>query len=351
MDCPPTIKAYWASDVNSQELFNNFSDELKKADPSSGDFKADYLSVCDRLGVIPCSFFVYDPVLSACKISNCQVDISSWRAAMVACGLTGSPVKCFVVHHCSLQRQHILDLVAMLEKREFFDAIKLDNIDWGDQTAEADSLFTSLFSCAAVVEYVSLRHNGLSDTFVSSNAAALAHNIGLKYLNLSNNLITNEGFQCLISKVLRLSLSLYKVSLKSNLIDATALDPLLDLIFGNVCTPEEDSAFKAISKAATDKNKHIKDINKKKKKNNEPEINELIVPERIKKIGKTDLQLINKTICGIDLSWGVLLREGLDTFSELIAPRKEESPDTQFHIVPLTELGNSDYKEGFSLIY
>jgi hypothetical protein len=339
---------YWAADVNTGDL--TFAEEMKKSDASSGDFKADYTDMCARLGVTPCPFVAFDAALSACKISNCAIDIPAWRVAMLACGLVNSPARSVVAHHCSLRRQHILDLIVMLEKRVALDAVKLDNTDWGPEAAEADSILSPLLATTAAVSYISLRYNGLGDAFIAANAGPLSQNLFLRYLNLSNNAITDEGLQQLITLVLRRSLSLQKISLKSNAIEGSGLGLLLDMTFGSVATPEEDTAFKAISKAAGDKNKQIKEINKKRKKNNESEFNEVEIPERIVKVGKTDLQLINKTVKEIDLSWGIVSAEQISAFSEQLTQRQEQSPDVLFRTITRGAESDTEPFLGFSVI-
>lgn len=315
---------YWAVDVNTAEV-SSFADELKKADASSGDFGADYTDICRKLNITPCSFVSFDASSFSCKISNCEIDLPSWRAAMIACGLVNSPVKCVAVYNCSLRRQYVSDLITMLDKRIFIDAVKLDSIDWGSDAADAHSILSALLSTTASVSYISLRYNSLGDDFIAASAGPLSQNLFLRYLNLSNNAISDDGLQSLISGALRLSISLHKISLRSNpAIGGANLTSLLDLIDGNVSSPEEETAFKSITKAATDKNKQIKETNKKRKKNNESEYAEIEVPDRIIKVGKTDLQLANKTIREIDLSWCDVAVENITMLSEHLVQRKEQ---------------------------
>lgn len=340
---------YWAEDVNTSEV-EKFAEELGKSDTSSGDFTADYTEICRQLGVTPCTFVSFDSNLAACKVSNCAIDLPSWRAAMITCGLANSPVKSLAVHHCSLSRQHVLDLVAMLDKRLMIDAVKLDNVDWGSDSANVNDVLSTLFATKAAVLYMSFRFNGLDDTFVTACATSLSQNLFLKYLNLSNNAITDAGFASLVSGALRCALSLQKLSIKDNLIEGSSLNQLVGLTFGSECTVEEDTSFKAIAKAAADKNKQVKDINKKRKKGNEPELSEVEIPERIIKIGKADLQLVNKTLKEIDLSWSKISQEHIDSFLSLVEQCKEQTAGVDVRAVPRAVVDTEVYT-GFSVYY
>lgn len=351
------MRRNWASDVNGHEL-ESYAQEIGKNDVSSGDFTIDYSDVCGKLSITPCSFVSFDVALNACKISNCAIDLAAWRAVMIACSLGNSPVKNVAVYHCTITQQHVTDLVCMLEKKVEMDAIKIDNCEWGTDST-ANDVLGILLSTKAIVHYMSFRYNGLDDSFVSANATALSQNLFLQFLNLSNNCITDEGLQTLATNVLRCNLSLKKVSLKNNLIEGRSLSPFIDLVFGSVCTSEEDTAFKVIAKAAADKNKQIKDVNKKRKKSNEPEISEVEVPERVVKIGKSDLQLINKTILEIDISWNKVSTEIIGAFVEMVTIRKETSPDVEVRVIPRAAAAThnsgdrdstSSVQEGFSLL-
>jgi hypothetical protein len=342
----------WTAEINSGAAFA-FDKELDKQDASSGDFRGDYLAVCSRLAILPCPFVSFDPPAKSCRIANCAIDEGSWRAALIACTMTNSPANNFIVYNCTLTPRFISDLCSMLDKRFVFGAVKLDHIDWGAvDEAEINTALARIISANATVSYLSLRGNRLQDSFVTAVAPALLMNVYIRGLNLANNSISDAGVRDLLN-VLRCNISVERLSLKNNAIAGRTLGGLIDLIYGSPCSAEEDASFKAVSKAAGDKNKAIKELNKKRKKAGETEIEEISIPERIVKVGKTDLVLTNKQLKTLDLSHSLHNEEDTSAFVASLAVKRQTSPDVSFSVISrVTQEEGDNYlsRPGFSLI-
>lgn len=329
----------WTNDCNEGKL-TAFMDELAKTESSSGDWKADYSNICSKFSVLPCPFITFDPATKSCRASNCDVDLASWRAAMIACALSNSPVGNLVAYNCRFQSQHLLDISGMLEKRFVFGAVKLDFIDWGDTVVSNDVIMAigRLISANSTFNYLSLRGCSLQDSNIAAFLPSLIQSVYIRGLNLANNRITDIGLRSLIN-VLRCNISLEKISLKNNIIEGSGLIDLSDIVFGCPSTPEDDTSFKSISKNAADKNKTIKELNKKRKKAGEVELEEISVPERIVKPSKTESILINKQFKLLDISCGSVTAEYIEMINSRITSKRQEKPEVLFSL--LTRDNNS----------
>jgi hypothetical protein len=118
-----------------------------------------------------------------------------------------------------------------------------------------------------------------------------------------------------------MNISLERISLKENALTGENLVMISDLSLGMTCSAEDDAGFKAVTKAVGDLMKAVKDANKKRKKENKPEIEEVAVPERVIKMGKSDLFIINKQLKSIDVSYNPLREASIAALRDTAASR------------------------------
>jgi hypothetical protein len=313
-------KPVWTSDINkgvaAATATSSLVEELGRSEVSSGDFLIDYSSVATRMKLVAaCPYVSFaragngeatsNTSEGICRIANCYIDQASWRCALSAINMPSSPVSHLAVHNCTLKPQYILDLVSMLDSKSIFTSVRLEYIEWDADPEAAATALVPIFSTTSTVSFISLRANRLTDTFLTAASPSLIKNVYLKYLSLSKNLFTDAAISTLVG-ILKMNISLERISLKENALTGETLGLISDLVLGMVCSAEEDAGFKAVTKSVGDLMKAVKDANKKRKKENKPEIEEVAVPERVIKMGKSDLFIINKQIKSIDVSYNPL---------------------------------------------
>ena len=85
--------------------------------------------------------------------------------------------------------------------------------------------------------------------------------------------------------------------------EGECLDAVVALLFGSEVSSEDDATFKNFAKLVGDKNKGIKDTNKKRKKGGLPDLAEIEAPaERVEKVGEVNM-IANRLMKSIDLSF------------------------------------------------
>ena len=288
----------WDESINSDTAIANFTGELSKEIVSKGSFELDYTETCTKYGCIPCPFV--QVINGVCKVSNCIIDISSWRA-MLLVAMTATPtlgISSLMVHNCRLSSQHLHDCATALTDKGM-KYIKFDFLELNDESKHALNVF---LVSEVKVEYLSIRGCGLTDTIITNNLTAIQSNFYLEGLNLSQNEITDVGATSLLS-ALRSNIALKEISLGKNKITGEGcIDTLAPLLIGSASTKEDDDTNKAIAKALNDFNKKIKDANKKRKKEKLPDLPEQPGPTKERTI-KVDGQmtLANRSLTVVDL--------------------------------------------------
>ena len=288
----------WDESINPDTAIANFAGELSKEIVSKGSFEIDYTETCTKYGCVPCPFV--QVTNGVCKVSNCIIDISSWRA-MLLVAMTATPtlnISSLIVHNCRLNPQHMQDCATALTDKGM-KYIKFDYLELSDESKQALNVF---LVPEVKVEYLSIRGCGLTDTIITNNITALQSNFYLEGLNLSQNEITDVGATSLFS-ALRSNIALKEISLGKNKITGEGcMDLLTSLLVGSPSTKEDDDANKAVAKALGDFNKKIKDANKKRKKEKLPDLPEQPGPTKERTI-KVDGQmtLANRSLTVVDL--------------------------------------------------
>lgn len=317
----------WTSSCNDEIAGGiNFGAELAKEIATKGSFDEDYLAISQSLKLIsPCPFIksIASPLdaeqassssspraieKSSVRVSNAIVDLSSWRVMLLAMSTTGTKIKELTCHGVKLSGQHLTDLILTVEKMNSLTALNLEYLVIDDEEEKKNALLSAIqqvLSGNVCIENISLKGSKLGDKFILDSLTQLQGNLYLQTLNLADNQITDAAAVDLLSS-LRMNPALKEISLAKNMLGsggpgifAAALAAIITGS-GNPAGADEDNISKALVKAVADKNKSIKDINKKKKLN--PPIPELANPEpRIFKVDGVNV-LINKTLTLFDLS-------------------------------------------------
>jgi hypothetical protein len=306
----------WSFEVNSNSLFDNFAAAVETDTPSKGTWNDDYAAMCERYKVVACPFVKSTTISEgkeSCKVVNCIVDLSSWRAMLLACCTTGSKVIDVSVHGCRLEAQHLQDLALALKKMGTAQSLRLQYLNWpesneqggnalsGTNAAQLQDAFVALFNDATGLEYISLKGNDFTDEFMAPIIPALAQNFRLTGLNLSFNKLSDASFQIFV-KAVRYCTNIKIVSFEANAVTGSGLAVLADLLNGTEVSTEDDAAIKANGKVFGDKNKAIKELNKKRKKANQPELKEIPnILECTVKREKT-MYIANRTLKRVDIS-------------------------------------------------
>lgn len=312
----------WSTEANADSILSNFAAELGKDVPSKGgSFKDDFAALVSANNLVSCPYVSVtggETLGTACRISGCVVDLPTWRAFLLAASTVNSAINEIDVMHCTLTPQHLLDLAVTLEKIGNLSVLKLDYItivsNAGDDASPANLFKPFIWGAAAPVEYLSLKGNNLGDAFCTdpSILSALSGNFSLQCLSLADNGISDEGAASIL-KALRLAVSIKDVSLAKNSIrgDALFFGAVCDLLAGTgAASAEDESTWKNASKVIGDRNKALKDVNKKRQKAGYAALPDVAAPaERIAKVDGGNA-IVNRGITSLDMSFNPLDAEG-----------------------------------------
>lgn len=310
----------WKSDINNDNSIN-FSSEIAKDIATKGNFNEDYNVFCKQFSIIPCPYIkesIYSNSdgndINVIKISSTIIDISSWRAMLLAISTIGSKITEIIVYDVCLSGQHINDLKTAIDKIGYFPVIKLEYITC--KTPEGEELLpqspnSSLYESLQIllngtvsIDYISLKGTKLGDDFIIGCKNSIQNNLTLQALNLNDTNITNDGLKELFT-YLRVNPNLKQLSLSRNKnLTVSSLEIISSFLISSItATPEEENIFKDFTKVIGDRNKAIKDKNKARKKANLPDLIELNnPPDRFFNING-EKKAINKLLTTIDFSY------------------------------------------------
>jgi hypothetical protein len=314
----------WTFESNSAITYGTFANDLGKT-PSKGSWYTDYLECCQKQRLVPCPFFKVEELASgvhSCKVMNGIIDIGTWRSFLVASSTLAGTIAEICLSNVSLSCQHLDDLATLLKTNESIISVKLDYLDISAESVAFAHSVKNILSLSSGVQYISMRGNGLTDEFLGIILPALKMNCTIQGINFANNQIGPNGFASLIH-ALPFALSLNSISLRYNQIDDSCLASALSVLIGGLAmTSEAEAEIKVLVKAVNDRNKHVKDQNKKRKKEGLPELAETDPPtSRVINIKGSPPLLLNKQINLIDLSWNPgYSDDGLLQFAETIMP-------------------------------
>lgn len=327
-------KVPWTSEVNAGKL-ESFTAEMGNDVPSKGTFAEDYAGFVESTGlVVGCPFFSSTEM--SVRIANVAIDLPSWRAMLLAISTAGSPVKELACHGCTLEAQHISDLVATLEKIGVIEVVKMDflTVKLGDEEDLANTLLPLLSSEKTMINYLSLKGCNLSDSFASSDGLYknLSENVALTTLNLANNQFTDLGLSS-ICKALKVSPAITEVSLAQNNAEGNCLMDLMGMLAGVEVSEEEEGVWKNVAKHVGDKNKAVKDANKGRKKKGYSDLPEVATPaERVVKVDDVNC-IANRTLKTLDLSFCPLAAPTFEKAMRVLQEQKITEPALDLTLV------------------
>lgn len=297
----------WRHDVNSDNLINPLPTYVEKEVPTRGSFVSDYESLLSNQSVVRCPFVKHsaNEEGECVVVKNARLDISNWRALLLACITVGTKVREIHVHGCYLSPQHFADLAIVSAKAARPLALTLQHCELDTREellgpyAEA---IASLFQESQGIEYISLRGNRLSDRYLSASIQNITANQRLKAINLSDNQLSDDFARSLLTG-LKFSHTLQVLSLAGNSIsDSSILKIVVEYQVGAPVSQSDDGTIKALTKSLGDKNKAVKELNKKRKKGGLPDVEEISsIPEFIKTIDGQKL-FVNNALRMFDLS-------------------------------------------------
>jgi len=299
---------------NSGDLLNEaaFNSTIEKGTATKGSWKQDYEWACKENNITPCPFimshfFSGDNEKEVCRIANVNVDLSSWRAMLIACATQDSKVIEVDVHFCEITAQHLKDLAKALEQLGTCRILRIHYLQNMDMKAtEVQDALKLVFSDVLNLEYISFMGNDIGDdTLTSCITPVLANNYRLKSLNLSKNSLTDSSVHGMFL-ALRHRTNIVNISVQNNNLTgsflATSVGPVISGQY--TAAPEDEGTIKEITKTIGDKNKVIKGVNGKRKKAGYSELSELTAPAACiakNKDGKS--VVLNRAIRCIDMSW------------------------------------------------
>ena len=259
---------------------------------------------------------------------------------MLALNTVGSTVLELCVCNVSLTCQHLLDLAALLERGAGLTVLKLDYVTVVDSSSpeQVTAAYKSLFSLSSssgsssVVSYISLRGDSLDDSFIAAVRADLLTHLTLCALNLAENRVSDAGAHELM-RALTLAPTLRFVSLKRNpgitgqCLCVASPSPSRSCVAG--CTTgtrvsaEEDADFKNILRAVAERNKLLKEVNKRRKKAGVAELEEFSVAALTARQGRSEAAgentLFNQSGVFVDLSFNDIPAEYITQMLQQIA--------------------------------
>jgi hypothetical protein len=301
----------WTSHVNNDDTIGQFTAALDKDVTSKGDFNSDLDNFCSLYNVIKCPFITYENNSDTIRIFNAMIDISNWRVMLLAMSTLGTKVKGLFLHNCQLTPQHLSDLTPALVKAGTLKSVKIQYSTFETNAGLGEAL-KNFLTDSTQVEYLSLKGCHLGDAAVSSMLASLSTNFKINSLNLSENDLTDEAVAVAIQG-LRLLGTFRAISFANNPITSLGVNSFLNLLVGVPSSPQVDLEIKAQVKLLADKNKAIKDLNKKRKKAGLQEIVEFgLMPECVKVVGGSSI-LANTNILAVDFVKIELTSEGLES--------------------------------------
>ncbi len=239
------------------------------------------------------------------RMSNCIVDDANWKAALLACSTVGSVVREIVIQRCQLQSSYLSDLAVVIEKMGSLMSLKLEYCTWEgarERVGEYKEGMKQLMGAAVTIEYLSLRGNKLGDSFLTELLSpSLSSCLSIKALNISDNSITESSLSSILS-ILRFNTSLEWINASNNNISILPSDSLSSLLLSSLITTDDETNNKLLLGKITDRNKAIKELNKKRKKGGLAELAELAPKAAcVIKIG-TENRVINQSLSILDVS-------------------------------------------------
>ena len=335
----------WEYDKIDPKLLDSYPTLIEKDNASKGDFEKDFSSFCETNSIVKCPYIRSYPIQDkeGIRIANAVVDLPNWRAMLLAAGSLNSKVIEIAVHQCTLTPVHLVDLAKVLVKMGTIKSVKLQFSKIFNESTdinEVSAALKALLQDATSLEYLSLKGLDITDDILASILPSLTENYKLVGLNLSSNGITDQAAASIFPAI-KYNPNYKAINLSSNSIQGElTLKSIGDIYLGSLSTPNDDAAIKANTKLVADKNKAIKDNNKKRKKAGYADITEVAaLPELVRTVdGKQWLS--NRVLEFIDLSENSVTRDNLNSWSTSLSslpPTLVDAANTRIIIGTLFE--------------
>ncbi|RYH20593.1 hypothetical protein EON65_23010 [archaeon] len=320
----------WNSRINPDQAIESFTAALDKDNATKGNVVDDYMAIADSYHLTTCPHVTCFPGkienTETVRLANVDLDLSNWRSLLLACCVINSKVTEIYLHNCNLSSQHIVDLAAALSKIGTIKTLRLQYIDFGITEANEAKLgeaMKSLLADSTGLSYVSITHCALPDAIGQTIASTLSRNFVLVGLNLSFNGFTDATLAQVVGS-LRLTTNVKYLCLRGNGVDGSSLSGLLSQCLGSETNAADDATIKANAKALGDKNKAIKDNNKKRKKAGHVELPELpALPEVVSKVGGKTV-VVNQSLNMLDLGENPVALQHLEAAVQVLTGGDQE---------------------------
>lgn len=292
----------WECNCNS-EININFASELQKEEISKGSWTKDYEYFVQMFGIRPCPFFCASN--ESVTLRGCIVDDCSLKVCLLACCTVGSNIKKIIIRDTKITLSQVDYLCSCIEKLASLEVLKLEYVTISDGEICGNDSIKKLFGSILNIQYLSVRGNKWGDSVFASLLPLLSTNFTLRALDISDNLLSDISFKLVLSS-LKLNTTLELLNLSSNNITGSSLIELENLLFGSPFSGEDEGIIKSLNKTIGDRNKAIKDLNKKRKKSNQVEINEFsLTPAQVVKVNNEN-RIINTKLRQINLNFNSL---------------------------------------------
>ena len=293
---------YWEFTCNDI-IHINYEQELAKITVSSQSFDEEYAHRCKSLGIVPCPMVrcLNSDNQKAIYLRHTKIDLPNWQIMLI------SAISCSITsisfYDIEISKRHVNDLVAAVAKADQLRHLYLDFVTLEDD--ETCECLSSVLDCE--IPYISLRGNRISDSVTATGCSRITANTSIEVLDLSSNLITDEG-ATLLFESLRLCPNIKFISLRSNLIIGSALHAMFRLIVGSALTSSDSAQIKSQNTAISARNRKVKDLVKRAAKEGKVlELEEVpTLDARVIKVGNESF-VTNRTIREIDLSWNAVV--------------------------------------------
>jgi hypothetical protein len=257
----------WSESANKTDSIHPFNVALEKDVATKGCFEDDFSFFCNQYNILRCPN-ISSTLEEEVRVSDVSIDISNWRALLLSVCCVGAKVRQLRFHNCCLSSQHLKDLAMALSRAAIVKILRLQYCIFRfDEPNETDYIegFKGLLNDSNQVEYLSLQGCCIPDTVATEFIPALQSNYKLLSLNLSGNMLGDTTLEAL-SQAVRLVGSYRAFSFAGNPISVVGIKSILKLFLGTQSLPKDEGDMKAITKLVSDKNKGLKDTNKKRKK-------------------------------------------------------------------------------------
>ena len=294
-------KTVWETSCNDKDTLLNFEVDITKTSSSQQRFEDEFRDICRMNGVTRCPFL--STSVDSCgkvkvRLLNTTIDIFNWQSMILAAVSTNASA--FYFNSLQLIPKHISDFGIGILRLDCVLELTFDYIQLDDPNVLSSAVYSN-------AKFISLRGNKLNDDFAKTASTLLATNVYVQAINLSENLITDQGANYLLD-CLRLNPSLNFFALRRNQCSGSCLSSFFSLQIGSLFPSTETPSLKSITGLVNARNKKMKDQAKKAKEASFEEIPSL--DSRVFSSGGINY-IANRSLRRFDLSWNPLQEDAI----------------------------------------